>query len=256
MSFPKSQVGMRIMPLRTLTIISALALGPGLARAGEITFSWHEFTGSGTANVFDGGPPVTQSGTISGPDLAGALFSVSDDTRPGSFGAGATASGSSLITLLDDALGIDVRLDTDYSSSLFGGGDNPGGMAEGSLTSVIEFVMPVDELEWIYGLGIDQRDPFDGSTSVIFENVTRSQILLNATSPVPTTQTILSAEAGDVMRLTTVMSGSGTMGPGSMKLYQSELQMIFTIPEPGTTGFILFGVSVTIARRPRRKHKQ
>ena len=43
---------------------------------------------------------------------------------------------------------IDVRMTAGYFPSLFGG-DNPGGMAEASLSSVIEFIMPdaaADEL--------------------------------------------------------------------------------------------------------------
>ena len=177
----------------TVSIVLVSVVIGRVARAGEITFSYHEAGGSGSANLFDGGPPISHAGSLPGGTLGGFLFSAVDATRPGSLGAFANASGRSEIGLFEDRMGVRVSLDTSYRPSLFGGGDNPGGMAEGSLSSVIEFVMPADELSWAYALSIDDTILFDGSTSVLFENVTTSQTLLALTSDTAGVQTVLSA---------------------------------------------------------------
>ncbi len=237
----------------TMTLL-VMALGVGGAKAGEFTFSWHEFSGSGCANVFDGGPPVCDSESLSGPDYAAMGFSAVDMTEPGTLGASARAYGESRIGPYDeDGMRIMVELDTEYAPSFFPGGDNPGGAAEGELLSIIEFVMPVDELLWSYGFDIDDTISFEGATTIVFENVTQSEILL-ALSDEDTGaffDGILSGNTGDLMRITSQMSGGGSTGPGSVREYEAVLGMIFTIPEPAT--LCLLGLMVLAAPRRRAR---
>ena len=248
--------GMRVFGKVVIAMVVAVTVG--VARAGEITISFHEAGGSGSANLFDGGPPRSDSGSLSGATASGFLFAAIDRTRPGSLGASAGALGSSQIfDLLDeDGIRVYVSLDTSYRPSLFGGGDNPGGMAEGSVSSVIEFIMPTEELLWAYQLRIrDSEFFFEGSTSVLFENVTQSRTLLELTTQVfPSVKTTLFGNIGDVMRITTLMSGSGSAPPGSSKEYNPTLSMTFIIPEPATLLLLALGAVRRTARKRLRGH--
>ncbi len=235
----------RVEPFTTIMLVG-LAANAGRARAGEFTFSWHEFSGQGWANVFDGGPPVTDSEELAGEFGAIGFFAV-DRTRPGSLGALAWAHGESRISQLshEDGIHVRVELSTLYLPSLFPGGDNPGGAAEGELFSVIEFIMPADEIYWSYQLLIDEDAPFfEGSTSVLFENVTQSQTLLTLSEEVLFEEGFLSGNPGDLMRSTSEMSGSGSMGPGSPKEYESTLNMFFIVPEPATLLCLAIGGAI------------
>ncbi len=241
--------------MRTIQCISVIAvIGPlcGVA-AGEGIWQWtHDASGSGTANVFDGGPPVSDGRSTIGPSDPSTGFLALDSTFPGSTGADASASGHSRIeSQSDTTFRFNVGFQVGYFPSMQPGGDNPGGEAEGELSSVIELVMPADEVGWIYGAGIDNTFPFPftGSASVVVENVTQSLTLLELSSEVSTVQTTLSGNAGDLIRITSVMSGSGGMGPGSFKEYQAGLGMTFTVPEPGA--FFLLLVGATAAGKQR-----
>ena len=240
---------MRRMTNATVVVLMGLVAG---AAAGEpFVLSFHEASGSGTANVFDGGPPVFDEGQTFGDTDDRMSFLAIDATQSGSDAALAIAAGQSRMTLpvQDDQLRLRVDLIAWYRPEV--GGDNPGGMAEAELSSVIEFVMPVDELEWFYRLRIDEDFPFQGSTSVVFENVTQSEVLLELDAQIPGVTTTLVGHVGDVMRLTTFMSGSGSMGPGSFKEYETRILMDFTVPEPGTVFLFLAGALTAAARRNR-----
>ena len=136
------------------------------------------------------------------------------------------------------SLGISVDLYAEYAGSLFPGGDNPGGAAKGELFSVMEFVMPAEEIVWIYELRVDDTIDFDGSTRVVFENLTQSETILDVTSAVVLIQTTLTGNTGDLMRITSTMSGAGDT-PGGRREYESSLGMAFIVPEPGTVLLLL-----------------
>ncbi len=238
----------------TIMALTALSLGPYVARAGEFTFSLHEASGSGWANLFDGGPPISAQGSTFSPTDPSMSFTAADSTQPGSLGALALAHGGSFISQLsqEDGIHVQVELDTLYLPSLFPGGDNPGGAAKGELFSIIEFIMPLDELYWSYQLLIDEDAPFfEGTTSVVFENVTQSQTLLTLSEEVLFEEGFLSANPGDVMRITSEMSGSGSMGPGSFKKYRSTLNMFFVVPEPTTMLWLALGALVATTNNRR-----
>jgi hypothetical protein len=56
----------------------------------------------------------------------------------------------------------------------------------------------------------------------------------------PSVHTTLSAQAGDLMRVTSLMSGSGdTNGPSGLREYDATFGMSFTIPEPATLTLLL-----------------
>ncbi len=240
---------MRIIATSLVGLMAAMV--PARA-AGEGIWQWtHEASGSGTANVFDGGPPVFDERSTTGPnDAIMTLGAVDRTSTPGVLGAEAAATGRSHIESASDTTFrfVETFL-VGYFPSSFPGGDNPGGEAEGELSSVIEFVMPADEIGWVYGLGIDNTFPFPftGSASVAVENVTQSLTLLELSSEVSTVQTTLNGNTGDLIRITSLMSGSGGMGPGSGKEYEAFLGMTFTIPEPATF-FLLLAGCVAVGR--------
>ncbi len=120
---------------------------------------------------------------------------------------------------------IDLEFIALYIPSFNPGGDNPGGAAEGELHSVIEFIMPTDELRWFYDLRIDETVQFGGSSHVVFENVTQGELLLDLTAAVsPTLEAVLSANTSDLMRLTTNMSGRGETAPAPLRKYVSRFR--------------------------------
>jgi len=233
-----------------------LVFGAAAARANEFTFSWHEASGSGSANVFDGGPVVSDSTNSGGPNSPGIGFSAVDDTGPGSSNAIASVLGRSQIFDVPSeefgAEGIKVLVDfrAAYFPSLFPSGDRPGGMAEASLSSVIEFEMPADEIVWAYQLLIRDTSLFSGSTSVVVENVTQSETLLTLTEQMFAIKSTLSGNTGDLIRITSQMSGSGSAPAGitSSRSYTSNLGMVFLVPEPSTLALLLFGALLTRKR--------
>jgi PEP-CTERM motif len=223
------------------------------AEAGSIWQWTHQASGGGTANVFDGEPPESAFDETAGPDDPWMFFVANDRTQVGSFGAGASSSGQSrILGDSDDAFGVLLTSRTGYLPSAFAGGDNPGGEAEGSLSSVIEFVAPVDDLTWSYLLDID-LDPtnaFSGSTDIVLENLTQSTVFQ---FPIDDTVGLVGftfdSDAGDIIRLTAEMSGSGGMGPGTGRVYNVFFQLQVDVPEPGTLSLLLAGVALTRRRR-------
>ncbi len=221
------------------------------ATAGEpLTFLRHSAVGWGTAQVFDGGPTVSDSGGTEDSDDSSMSFLAVDFTPGGSFGARASAAGRSSIASFEQSMGIVVDFVSKYSPSVFPGGDNPGGMAEGRIDSVIEFVMPVDELEWIYALRVEPEAPFQGFAQAVFQNLTTGEVLFDLTEPTAVLDATLRASTGDVMRLTTNLSGFGSMGPGSGREFDSQVRMILTIPEPSSLLLLAAGAA-TVLRRNR-----
>ena len=214
------------------------AFAASRAAAQEFSFSFHEASVSGMANVFDGGDPVFGSASTDGPTDPSMLGGAIDFTQPGVFGASAKGSGSSFIIIDEDRLLVGVELIAAYDPSSFQGGDNPGGMAESEVSSIIEFVLPVTEVIWAYALDIDDEAQFSGSVHMVFENVTQGEILLELTEKVsPSVETTLTVQAGDLLRITTMMTGSGNTN-GLFTVDQAngiELGLRAKIPFVGTT---------------------
>ncbi len=239
----------------TMTLL-VVGLGGGVVEA-EGIWNWtHDASGEGWANVFDGGPPDYEADSTSGPDDWSMGFSALDFTQPGSQGADFYASGGSTILTSDKELITLVDLVVFYSTSLFPGGDLTGGEGEARLSSTIEFIMPADEIEWFNRLGINVYSEFEGSTLVVVENVTQGEtILTQSEDNAPGTTTMLPGSAGDLIRITTVMSGSGFFPPGiqGIGMYNADLRMFFTIvPEPGTGLLLAFAALVGASKKRRR----
>ena len=235
-----------------ILVLALVAALPGPAQAGELWTWTNSAVGEGLAQVFDGGPPVTDSVDLQGTTASLLLLGATDATQPGSFGALASANGASRVGDFGQSMRVLVDFSASYAASLFPGGDRPGGRAEGTFTSIVEFVMPVDQLDWFYGLGITEDAGFDGASSVVVENVTQGSTLLTLTSEMGN-QTILTAHAGDLIRITSQMTGGGE-APGEFALdqgYSTLVDMIFTIPEPGTFALLALGTVVTVRRRRR-----
>ena len=224
------------------------------AQAAEFTFSSHVASGSGSANVSDSGPLMLDSDSTFDAADPRMSYSAVDQSSAGSLGAVALSSGRSEVLVLGPEMWFELDLDVTYLPSLFPGGDRPGGMAEGELSSVIEFPLPLDEIEWSYKLRIDQTIGFDGSSLVVVENVTRSQQLVELTSDMPGfVDTVIVGEVGDIIRISSQMSGSGSAAAGvaSTRQYEADLDMLFTIPEPATFALLALGAVVSLRRRRR-----
>ncbi len=228
---------------QTTLLIALVTLSHASARADSVWMWTNSATGEGFAQVFDGGPLVTDSVDLQDTMAPFLSFRATDATRPGSLGADASANGASRVVEFDQSMRLLADFHVSYASSLSPGGDRPGGRAEGSFTSIVEFVMPVDELEWFYGLGMGDALGFTGSTNVAVENVTIGQTLLTLDS-VMEGETILAAHAGDLVRITSEFSGGGQAPPNFEidRGYGALLDMIFTIPEPGSVILLLAGL--------------
>ncbi len=234
-----------------LTVLFATAV---TAHATELWQWEHEASFSGTANVFDGGPPVVRSRQTDGPDDRSLRASARDATQSGSQGASASAGGSSSINPDGEWLFVSVAFSVGYLSSAFPGGDNPGGEATGELSSVFNVVMPGSEVSVGFGLRIREDHPevFDGSTQVMIENITQSSIILELTEEFfPDEALLLGVDAGDLIRITSTMSGQGSVGPGSLRFYDSRFSLGFRVPEPSTACFLLPGLATLKAPRKR-----
>jgi hypothetical protein len=237
-------------------IIWVVGLGASGAAAEGIEWSWFQsFSGSATANVFDGGSVDSESVDFAGTNVPGYGASASDDTQPGSLGASAFGKSRGRLTVLeDDTLLIRVDTIAIYHPSFLPGGDNPGGFATAEMTSVIEFAMPVDVLDWTYRLDIDDVDfdLFTGSANVVIENVTRSRVLLELSENTLPTEATLDGAMGDIIRITSIMDASGSMGPGTGRIYRAELTLLFSVPEPSTLCLML-GCTAALLTKPRRR---
>ena len=241
----------------SLIIISAfvvLILPTASARAGTIWQWTHEASGEGWARVFDGGAAQFDSeftGGLGDPFLS---FGALDDTRPGTSGAAYGTGGRSWILTPGDELIVGVDFGTGYVSGSRIDGDLPGGEGAGTLSSVIEFVMPVDELQWRISADVRRSAGFIGSSRFLVENVTRSETLLDLRLP-EVFETTLSGRAGDLIRVSSEISGSGSFPEGVAGLgsYNGFMQLSFTIPEPGVIWLVGAGAVVLSGRkRPQR----
>ena len=244
---------MRFPARSGLVVLAAvLTIGASSARAGTVGQGTHEAEGEGWANVFDGGPPVFARGTAFGPDEPSMTFAAYDDTRPGILGASFGTAGRSMLGALEHSFSFDVVFSTGYDVDFRPDADRPGGEGEGWLRSVVEFVMPVDELEWLANVDIWDTSFFEGSTLIVAENVTTSTVVAEITEE-PGFLTTLRAHAGDVIRITTQMFGGGAVPEGTFGYwrYRTYLAMSFRIPEPASAVFVVVG-TLLLGRPPGR----
>jgi len=236
-----------------LILIQSISLGAGSreARAGTIWQWTHDAQGKGTARVYDGGPAVTATGRTTFLDDDLMQFLARDDTRPGTVGGSFGVSGSSWIIPHEDRFRLRARFAAYYFADSRPSSDRPGGEGEGWLTSVVEFVTPVEELVWIADLDVRRTTGFSGTLDILVENVTKSQTIGHITGDAVFGQNLL-LDAGDVVRITTESSGQGTIPPDIAFIgeYSASLLMDFIIPEPATVW--LLGIAV-LACRARRK---
>jgi len=244
---------MRTLRLVNLTTFIVLVT-VGTTRAEQFVITEHTVTGQGTANVFDGGPPATGSFA---PLFGGFSMSVQDFTRSGTRGASAIASGGSFLSEFDNTLHVTVDLDVAYLPSFTPGGDFTGGTAEGEMQSVVEFQMPISELTWFYTVNTSVSTGFSGATSVVVENLTSGDSLLSLSGATPETWTTLVGDVNDVIRITTIMSGSGTApAPGRfVRQYTTRLAMNFVLPEPGSAILLTLGALPLLRRRRSPRHR-
>jgi hypothetical protein len=243
------------MRARSIGLCVLFATAP-VVHAGSIWQWTHQASGGGTANVFDSGPPESDFEDTTGLDDPTMAIAAIDRTRLGSLGARALVFGrSSILGASPESFGVSISYTVGYFPSVFAGGDNPGGEAEGSLSSVIEFVAPANDLRWLYRLNID-TDPtgsFIGSTDIILENLTRATTF-QGLSETPLGGLVafeFGNSEGDLIRLTTEMSGAGGT-PAADRSYDSSFRLSVIVPEPGTLSLLLISVALVRPRRRRR----
>ena len=245
---------MRFRARSALVLLAAgLTLGAPSARAGTVWQWTHQAEGEGRAQVYDGGPAVFDLGSVSGPDDPSMNFGAFDVTGPGTDGASFRTKGRSTVAGLQRSLNFAADFSTSYWSRTGPDADHPGGEGEGWLWSVVEFVMPVDELEWMVEVDIWDTNLFAGSTLIVVENVTTSTVLAEITDE-PGFFRMLTGQTGDVIRITTEMSGQGGVpvgGAGSWG-YRTNLSMWFLIPEPATSALLALGALLLSGRAGRR----
>ncbi|NOT02592.1 MAG: PEP-CTERM sorting domain-containing protein [Phycisphaerales bacterium] len=243
---------------RTGAFMVVLAFGAGLcatrpAVASEL-WTWSlEGEGHGTARVFDGGPVVTAS-SVATPLSPAVFFAATDFTRVGARGATYSTGGESDVRINGDALTVVVKFDTTYIGGFTSQDDHTGGEGGGSLWSVIELVMPADELIWLTRLIIHDTAFFSGDTFIKFENVTQGTTLLELTSPTVFTETrTLIGNTGDVIRISSQINGEGffpaTVTVGTFHSYDASLDAVFIVPEPATLLSLILGLSLISRRR-------
>ncbi len=237
-----------------LFLIAAVSVNACAATArGETIWQWtHEASGSGTANVFDGEAVDTGFDATIGLRDPLMQFSAFDSTRSDirdPARADYITSGSSRLFAIDDRLSVRVIVVTGYFSGFRIDGDHPGGEGGGTLSSVIEFVMPVDEIQMRLSANIALTTGFTGSIRLLAENLTRLETVVDLTSPGEIRGT-LPGRAGDVIRVSSEIDGSGGVPAGGSGhgLYEGEVLLNFTIPEPGSI-WLVGGSLMVLSRR-------
>jgi len=246
--------------MRKFGTTAVFLLLAGVASAGSIHFSRHDAAGSGTAQVFDGGPARTAAGHTIGAHHSMSFVAV-DETRVGSYGGIASASGSSYVTELGETMEVTVDLNAAYVPSFLPGGDRPGGTAEAEINSVIEFALPAEELIWFHVLNSRVNTGFSGSAFVLVENISSSETLLSLSGTEPETWTTIIGQPDDLIRITTIMSGSGSAPSTatSPREYNARMKMIFEIPEPATATLLALGGCLLMSSKRRcrtRSHRR
>ena len=242
-------------PFRTSTCVVFLCTIAGARASAETIWQWtHVAHGEGWANVFDGGPVKYHSGATQRPDDADMWFSASDFTRAGVLGADYdTAGGSSVGGVPADHLIVRADFSTSYTADFRVDADRPGGEGHGWISSVVEFVMPVDELIWGIVVRVQQGSGFSGLTTITVENVTQQITILELVNRGIFAETTLLGQAGDLIRVSFDSSGEGSFPAGlpSVNGYRARMDNTFIVPEPSALG--LLGVAVICVRTVRRR---
>ncbi len=215
----------------------------------------HEVHGDGWIQLFDGSPVETDSVSGSDPEDPSFGFSASDRTGIGSGNSSIGISGRSQVSNIGgdlDRLTILTRLIADY---LGDGPNRPGGSAAGELSSIIEFAIPVERMQWGFILDLDETPGFTQSSMVTVENVTAGKTLVSTTEQL-VFLTELAGNIGDVIRVTGLYSVEGTAEAGVSGLWFSGAFLVtsFTIPEPASSGLLGVGLGLYLLayRRGRR----
>lgn len=254
-----SRVPFSGLPLLAMLCMAQLGSAAREARADAVWQFEHVAAGYGIADLNGGLPPEESSDQTM---FAGELsmgFYASEHSQLSTMGASASIAGISHITInpFADELAVLIRLIPSYTPSFAPGGDRPGGFAEGSLSSIIEFVMPDDLVQWNYLLLVEDGPYFSGQTQSLVQNVSRQQTLLTFDDAVGFAEghTLLPGRAGDLIRITTMISASGSVPPNVLTgfaLYDGIIDMNFSIvPEPSTLllAVLLAGLAARVRRR-------
>ena len=238
---------------RKALVVLAVGLTIGAPSAsGETIWQWtHQAEGEGWAHVFDGGPVEFDSGSTTGPGDTGMGFLAVDLTRPGVLGATYWTGGESNAGANEERFGTTLRLFTHYSATSRVGSDRPGGEGNGRISSVVEFVVPADEVEWLVRLDVDQTTGFTGSTHLLLQNVTDGETLFESYQDLDESF-ILQGLLGDTMSLTIDSQGQGSVPAGipAIGFYEVDVSTLFIIPEPATMAMGALGILAMLRRRP------
>ena len=233
-----------------IVLITGLTIDGPFAQA-ETIWQWtHQAEGEGWANVFDGGPVEFDSDSTLGVADGAIRFSASDLTRPGVLGASYLTGGESNVGANDERLAMTLRLFTHYSATSRLGSDRPGGEGNARISSIVEFVMPADEVEWLVRLEMDQTKGFSGSAHLLLEDLTDGEMLFEIYESVEESF-ILSGFLGERMRMTFEVQAQGSAPPGipALLFYEVDASSSFIVPEPAGGMLAALGAIVALRRR-------
>jgi len=126
---------------------------------------------------------------------------------------------------------------------------------------VVEFVVPVDTLDWRFNYSVDRLPGFSGTASLLVEDIARSETLVDESTS--QTMTVLlerafNGRAGDLIRLSFDASGSGSVPSGFVSHggFIMSMQQVFTVtPEPATALMLGLGAFLVFKRR-RQSHRE
>ncbi len=126
------------------------------------------------------------------------------------------------------------------------------------MTSVVEFVMPVDTLRWGVVFNIVKQPRYSGSGSLLVENITRSETLLDESSSETMfflLETTIDGRAGDLIRVSIAASASGAVAPGVVSSggFDMGVRQLFIVPEPASLSLLGLGAFFVFKRRRQIK---
>jgi len=197
------------------------------------SFTSHSTTGQVYAEVPGGSPPYSprnDSESTTDPLDNSIEVEVVAKRSEVAQAAAYTSSSQTHITSCTNSLYINSLVHAQYAPPPVFRPDlpNPGGSGTATLNQTVEFLLPADTLDWMYKLNFSTT-PLATSASVTVLNITHGTTLLTLTSDTPHTETTISGNMGDLIRITVEMSTGGVAPDGADNSYSgtAELQMRF-----------------------------
>ena len=151
----------------------------------------------------------------------------------------------------EDRAIIGFKFRVGYYADTHIGADRPGGESAGWISSMVEFVMPVETLKWEFYPIVEINDPrYLGSFRLLVENVSRGTTIFEMVGR-DDAPDFLAAGRGDVIRFSFDAMGQGSVSGGipALNSLWLDLPITLTVPDPATQLLLGIGVLVLFRRR-------